>query len=193
MFLTLISFIVVLGVLVLVHELGHFIAAKLSGVKVKEFSIGFPPRIFSFKKKETKYTIGALPLGGYVSMLGEDESSSDPRSYNNQSAIKRFMIGISGVVMNVVLAWLILTIAFSIGMTPIASSSDEIAGEKIKSQIFVAEINTNSAADQAGIKPGDKLIGHENIIFGGISDVTSFTGENLGKDVNIKIERDSQI
>ncbi len=193
MFLTIVAFILVLGILVLVHEFGHYITAKISGVKVLEFSIGFPPRIFSFKKNETQYTIGALPLGGYVKMLGEDEQSSDPRSFNRQSIFKRFVIGVAGVLMNVILAWFILTIAFSIGMSPIASRSDEIPGQKIKSQIFIAEIKSGSPAERAGIQIGDKLIGHGDISFDGISDVTTYTGENLGKEVSIKIQRQNDV
>ena len=126
-------------------------------------------------------------------MLGEDEQSSDPRSFNRQSIFKRFVIGVAGVLMNVILAWFILTIAFSIGMSPIASRSDEIPGQKIKSQIFIAEIKSGSPAEQAGIQVGDKLISHNDVSFSSINDVTAFTGSNLGQEVVIKIQRQNNV
>jgi len=153
--LTIVAFIFAIGILITVHELGHFLAAKASKIKVEEFAIGFPPRIFSFKKKETNYTIGALPLGGYVKMLGEDSTSKDPRAFNNQTPGRRFFVSVAGVFMNFVLAWLLLSIGLSIGMTPMATPSDQVPGKRIKSQIFLAEIQKNSAADIAGLELGD--------------------------------------
>lgn len=191
MLLNIIAFIIVLGVLILVHELGHFITAKLSGVKVEEFSIGFPPRIASIKRGETRYTIGLLPLGGYVKMLGEDESSKDPRAFNNQSPTKRLIIGIAGVVMNFVLAWVILSIGFAIGMTPVATPSDQIGGEKVKPQIYVVEVTKGSPAEAAGLKPGDQLISADNITFKSPSDVSSFTAANLGQEVDFTVKNES--
>jgi len=193
MLLTIIAFIVVLGVLVLVHELGHFIAAKLSGIKVEEFSIGFPPRIFSFKKGETRYTIGALPLGGYVKMLGEDSSSKDPRAFNNQSAIKRLIIGVAGVFMNIILAWFLLTIGFSIGMTPIMSTPEQINGKEVKTEIYVAQVNGGSPAEKAGIEVGDKLVGTSSENFKSLNDVVNLTHNNLGKEIRLKVERNKTI
>ena len=189
MLLTLISFIIVLGVLILVHEFGHFITAKLFGVKVLEFSIGFPPRILSFKKNETKYTIGLLPLGGYVQMLGEDSVSKDPRAYNNATPGKRALIGIAGVMMNLILAWVILSICFIAGTTPIAMPSSQISGGvEVKPQIFVAEVVSGSAADKAGIKIGDQIIGTDTQTFENLQAVTDFTKQNAGNKVTLKIK-----
>jgi regulator of sigma E protease len=197
MIITIIAFIFVIGILITVHEVGHFVAAKLSGIKVEEFSIGFPPRIFSFKKKETKYTIGALPFGGYVKMLGEDTISDDPRAYNRQSPGKRLIVSVAGVLMNFLLAWLLLTIGFSVGMTPIATPSDQINGTKIKSQVFIAEIMKNSPADKAGLAIGDELIkgidGSNNTFdFQDLNNVTDFTQNNLGKEVKIDVKRQNE-
>lgn len=194
MLLTLASFIVVLGILILVHEFGHFITAKLAGVKVLEFSIGFPPRILSFKKKETKYTVGLLPLGGYVQMLGEDSVSKDPRAYNNQTPGKRALIGIAGVVMNLILAWVVLTICFIAGTTPIAMPSSQISGGvEVKPQIFVAEVVSGSAADKAGIKIGDQIIGTDTQTFNNMQAVTDFTKQNAGKAVQLKIKENNNV
>lgn len=193
MFLTFIAFVVVLGVLILVHELGHFVAAKLTGVKVLEFSIGFPPRLFSFTKGETKYTIGLLPFGGYVNMLGENDASKDPRSYNSQTPGKRALIGVAGVTMNVVLAWIILTIGFIAGMTPMATPSSQIPAREVRPQIFVAEVVAGSAAESAGIKLGDQLIGSGEETFGAVSEVSEFTKLNSGRSVSMKLKRNNEV
>lgn len=173
------------------HEFGHFITAKLSGVKVLEFSIGFPPRIFSWKRGETKYTIGALPFGGYVHMLGEDENSKDPRAYNNMSPGKRALIGIAGVIMNVVLAWVLLSIGFMIGMTPIATPSSQIGGTEVKPQIFVVQVEDGSAAENAGIKIGDQIVGTDKVEFTDLNSVSSFTKNNAGQSVELEIKENN--
>lgn len=194
--MTIIAFIIVLGVLVFVHELGHFLAAKWSGVKVLEFSIGFPPRILSFIRGETRYTIGALPFGGYVKMLGEEEVSNDPRSFGKQSAWKRLLISIAGVVMNVLLAWLILSLLFAVGTTPVVTPSNQIAGEKIEPQIFIANIQKDSPAEKAGLKIGDQLVkaksDTEEIVFEESAQVSQFTSRNAEKQVNLEIKREGE-
>ena len=108
MLITIIAFIIILAALVLIHELGHFIAAKKAGVKVEEFAIGFPPKLWSKKIGETEYSINAIPIGGYVRMEGELEEHKSPRAFENQGRFKRFIISIAGVVMNLLLAWVIL-------------------------------------------------------------------------------------
>ncbi len=196
MLLTIIAFIFAIGILITVHELGHFLAAKASGINVKEFSIGFPPRILSFTRGETKYTIGLLPLGGYVSMLGENSESKDPRAFNNQTPGKRFFVSVAGVIMNFALAWLLLAVGLSIGMTPMATPSDQVPGEKIKSQIFIAEIQKDSAADKAGLKAGDELrkgvTATEVVEFKSVGDVSSFTQKNIGSEVKIEVTRQNE-
>lgn len=196
MFLTLLAFVFVFGILVLAHETGHFLVAKLSGVKVEEFSIGFPPRIASFRRGETKYTIGAIPMGGYVAMLGENEKSKDKRAYNNQSVGKRFMIGVAGVAVNFLLAWLILTAGFAYGMTPLATPSSEVGGGTIvKPQIFIAEVRKDSPAQKAGIQAGDLIISgsnNESVVFNSAADLKSFTLGNQGKTVKLSLKRENE-
>ena len=97
----------VFGLLVLVHELGHFITAKWAGIRVEEFGIGFPPRAFGIKRGETIYSLNWLPIGGFVRLEGEDGDSEDPRSFVRQSLRTRLVILMAGVVMNFLLAWLI--------------------------------------------------------------------------------------
>ncbi len=115
--LTAIAAIFVFLMVILFHEFGHFIVAKQVGIKVNEFSIGMGPKIYQREKGETKYTFRLLPIGGYVSMEGEDESSDDPRSFNNVSALSRIAVVAAGAIMNFILAIIILSIvSFNIGM-----------------------------------------------------------------------------
>ena len=99
--------IILLGTLILIHEFGHFIVAKACNIRVLKFSIGFGPKIFNKKGKETEYSLRVLPLGGFVQLEGEDEESDDPRSYNNKPAWQRILVLSAGVVINIVFALLI--------------------------------------------------------------------------------------
>ncbi len=122
-FLTLIIFIVIFSVLILIHELGHFVAAKRANVKVEEFGFGLPPRLWGFKKGETIYSINWIPFGGFVRMLGEDsstkEAQTNKRSFANQSLRTQAWIVVAGVVMNFLLAFVLLTVGFWIGIEPL--------------------------------------------------------------------------
>jgi regulator of sigma E protease len=189
MFLTIVLFVFILGILIYVHELGHFIAAKISNIKVEEFAFGFPPKLWGKKWGETEYRINAIPIGGYVKMLGESESSSSSRSYSHKGPFARAMVSVSGVLMNFALAWLILTIGFSFGMTSLTSSPDSIPGEKIKVSIVAASVLENSPAKSAGIVPGDILIrasyNGQETTFNSTDDLSNFTRSHKGKEVDL--------
>lgn len=161
MFLGIIIFVLILGLLVFVHEFGHFWAARLSGVKVEEFAFGFPPRLFSWKRGETRYAINLFPIGGYVKLLGEEQNIQEKGSFHAKPVWVRLLIVASGVVMNFILAIVILTIGFSIGMTPIASDPATLKG-KHKPQVVVVYVKPGSPAEQAGIKPGTIIKRFEN-------------------------------
>jgi len=194
MILTIIAFIIVLGILVLAHEFGHFIMAKRSNVKVEEFAIGFPPRIFSLKRGETNYTINAIPIGGYVKMLGELEHSKSPRAFENQGPGKRFSIAVAGVVMNIILAWFILTLGFAIGMSPLVSPASDIPGKKLSNEIIIAGIEKGSPAEKADIKPGDTLLSasYNGSVtnFDSAESVIGFTSSHQNEKINVQIKRD---
>lgn len=111
MILTIIVFLIILGLLIFSHELGHFIMAKKMGVRVDEFAIFFPPKIYSFKKGETKYSINLIPLGGYVKIHGEDgEDKKNKRSFSSRTVSQRMQMIFAGVAMNFVLAVFLLTV-----------------------------------------------------------------------------------
>lgn len=197
MILTIITFLIVLGLLVFVHELGHFIAAKKSGVVVEEFSIFIPPRIWSKKIGETKYSINLIPFGGYVKMLGEMEENKNPRAFGNQSKFKRFMISISGVLMNILLAWVILTAGFAFGMPPLVSGADDLPGKKNVDGILVVYVEEGSVADKIGFSKGDIIYSatenNETTIFNSDQELIDYTRSHLNKTVILNAEVDGEI
>jgi regulator of sigma E protease len=123
---TIIVFFFILGLLVFVHELGHFIAAKKSGMKVEEFGFGFPPRLFGMKRGDTTYSLNWIPLGGFVKITGENGDTTDPNAFGNKPAWQRFIVLIAGVVMNVVLAWFLISIALIIGWPSLIQEGEKL-------------------------------------------------------------------
>lgn len=105
--------ILIFGVLIIVHELGHFLTAKAFGVRVEEFSVGMGPAIFQKKKGETEYSLRCIPLGGYCAMSGEDEKSDDPRAFTSQAPWKRAIILAAGAAMNFLLGFIIVALLYS--------------------------------------------------------------------------------
>lgn len=176
--LTAISAIFVFLMVILVHEFGHFAVAKSVGIRVNEFSIGMGPKLLQSKKGETEYTLRILPIGGYVKMEGEDETSNDPRSFSNVSAISRIAVVAAGAIMNFILAILILSIvSFGVGM-PTNTVDRTIA---------------DSPAEKAGIQAGDiiqsingKRINSWNSI------VSSINASNSTKEMEVVVRRDGE-
>lgn len=134
-------------VLVIPHEWGHLIVAKLCGVKVNEFSVGMGPLLFKRQKGETQYSVRLLPLGGYCAMEGEEEAVDDPRSYSSKSPLQKIAILLAGVTMNVLIAILVITISYLIAGIPSAT---------------LGSVTPDSPAALAGIQAGDKIISIDN-------------------------------
>jgi len=145
-FIAIIAFILILGLVILVHELGHFITAKKAGILVEEFGIGFPPRLFAFKRGETTYSLNLIPLGGFTKMLGE-EDPSHPRSLAGKSIRTRLVVLSAGSIMNLLLPILLLSIAFMIPR-PVVAGGD----------LKVVEVNSGSPAAAAGIQVDDIIL-----------------------------------
>lgn len=131
------------GLLIIVHELGHFIMAKVNGIKVEEFAIGMGPKIISTQGKETKYSLGLFPIGGYVKMLGEEDEVKDERSFSSKSPLRRISVIIAGAIMNFLFAILIFT---------------AVLNKFGYSMPVVNELSEGSPAKQVGILKGDKFI-----------------------------------
>jgi regulator of sigma E protease len=179
MILSLITFLLVLGVLVFVHELGHFIVAKWVGMRVDEFAIGFPPRLFKYKRGETTYAINALPLGGYVKIHGENgqldegEDKMEDRSFNAKPVWARSAVLVAGVTMNLIFAFLILCVVYTVGFPAISSKLESIPGAVVSDGfVQVAAVRSDTPADKAGIEPGDRLVSLRDAQDGSVSSIS---------------------
>lgn len=156
--ITTILFLLVLSILVFVHELGHFLVAKLFNIRVDEFAIGFPPKIYSKTYGETTYAINALPLGGYVKIHGEnpeDElNSDDTRSFQNVSWWKQVLVLVAGVTFNIIFAWLLLSLSLMIGTSK--ASTEGVPQEYIygTQSVVIQSVIPKSPAEIAGLKAG---------------------------------------
>jgi regulator of sigma E protease len=159
--MSIIIFIIILAVLVFVHELGHFVAAKLSGMRVDEFGFGFPPRLYGVKRGETIYSINAIPFGGFVKIYGEDPNQEtmtgddSHRSFTSKSKLKQIFVLVAGVTCNIIFAWLLISFGFMAGLPASVSSypSSIVSNPKVT----ITLVQPDSPALSAGIKVGDTV------------------------------------
>lgn len=163
--MTIILFLVVLAVLIFVHELGHFLVAKKSGIRVDEFAIGFPPKIFSWVKGETKYVLNLIPFGGYVKIFGEnpDEESmtgtDSKRSFVNAKKWKQVCVLVAGISFNIIFAWLLISISFMFGsLVPVGEGASAYSKYITDSQVIITQIMSGSPAEKIGLLAGDNII-----------------------------------
>lgn len=170
-----IKIIILLGFLIFIHELGHFTVAKLCKIKVNEFSIGFGPTIWKKQGKETKYAIRLIPLGGFVSMEGEEEQSENEGSFSKASIPKRIAIVVAGATVNIIFG---VCIYFILAVTSGPYLSNEID----------ATID-NYAAKEAGLQSGDKIIEVNGKEINSKYDLDKAMKNNSGENVEIKIQR----
>lgn len=155
--MSILIFIAVIVALIVVHEFGHFIAAKLAGMRVDEFGLGYPPRALTIAKKgETEYTLNWLPFGGFVKIFGEDGGEHNPRAFSSRPRILQAIVLVAGVAMNIFLAYALITGALITG-TPRALTDAEIAGAK-NVELAVADVLPGSPAARVGILPGDSIL-----------------------------------
>ncbi|MFH1186922.1 MAG: RIP metalloprotease RseP [Candidatus Levyibacteriota bacterium] len=189
MLVTIVAIVAVLSILVLVHELGHFIVAKILKIKVEEFGFGLPPRAFGIKKGETVYSVNYLPIGGFVKLYGEDEAGSgqlkvkgqkekikdENRAFFARPAWQRLLVVIAGVVMNFLLAVLIISYLFSVvGVS--------IPGEKV----IITSLVENAPAVKAGLKIGDIIEEVNGVKITSAKQILDVTKKHLGEEIKIK-------
>ena len=174
-----IKIIILLGFLILIHEAGHFTVAKLCKVKVNEFAIGFGPAIWKKQGKETKYALRLIPLGGFVSMEGEDERSEDDRSFSKASIPKRMLIVVAGATVNIFFA---VIVYFAL----ISSSGIYVSN-------VVDETINGYAAQQIGLQNGDEIIEIDGEKVRSQKDINEVISNSNGEEVNIKIDRNGEI
>ena len=142
--LTIIIALLLFSLIIFLHEFGHFITAKLFKIKVNEFAIGMGPKLIAFGKGETRYSLRLLPIGGYVSMEGEDEMSEDPRSFSKAAVWKRILIVVAGAVMNLILGFLVLCLAVG---------CDEVITSRTVSSFY-----ENASTKATGLEVGDTIL-----------------------------------
>ena len=176
MLLTIVIFIAILVLLILAHELGHFMTAKLSGVKVEEFGIGFPPRLLSFKRGETVYSLNAVPLGGFTKLLGEEDPTLTG-SLASKSIATRVLVLSAGSLMNILLPILLFSISFM------------IPHDMLLEKVQIEEVAPGSPAQSAGIEPGDTILEINGHPIKNRGDIGYLIHLNLGSEVNILLEK----
>lgn len=174
-FIGIVTFFVILAVLILVHEFGHFALAKLMGVRVEEFGLGFPPRLRSWSRGGTIYSLNALPLGGFVKMTGENGEDRDPASFGAKPPWQRLLILLFGPIMNLTLAIGIFFFSF-MGGSP-------------RGLTVVTAVSAGSPAASAHIRAGDKIVDFAGVHVSYLSDLQQVTSTHLGKPVNIVLMR----
>ncbi len=174
-----IKIIILLGVLITIHELGHFIVAKLCKVKVNEFAIGFGPAIWQKQGKETKYTLRLIPLGGYNSMEGEEGGSDDARAFSKASIPKRMAIVVAGATVNIIFAIIVYFILIS-------SSGTYVSNE-------VGEVLDGYVAKEIGLQAGDKIIEVQTQKINSKKDLDEALKQSEGNEIPLKVDRNGEI
>lgn len=176
--LTIVYAVIIFCLLILVHEAGHFVVAKAVGVRVNEFALGMGPTLIKHQGKETKYSVRAFPIGGFVSMEGEDEDSEDPRAFNNKTSWQKALVIVAGSFMNFVTAVVLISIiAFSIGMT----------------SNIIAEVSDGYPAQAAGVLPGDKIVEIEGQEVSTWNQVTDFINQSDKAEIKLVVNRGGEL
>lgn len=183
MVITIIIFILTLLILVVIHEFGHFLMAKKFGIKVKEFGFGIPPRIWGKKIGETLYSINWLPLGGFVKLLGEEDQSegSPSRNFARKPVFQRIVVVIAGVTMNLILAWILFYVVITVQDFRVISPS-------IEPGVYIAKVEENFPAKEAGIKPGDRLLSVDNKAVSDFDEARKFIKEKGASAILLKLK-----
>jgi regulator of sigma E protease len=180
------AFIFVLGVLVFIHELGHFLAARRIGVRVLTFSLGFGPKLLTVKRGDTEYCISAIPLGGYVKMAGEnpdDARTGAPDEFLSKSKWERFQVLIMGPIMNLLLAVVVMALVLYQG-AELPAFTEQPA--------VVGSVETGSPAEAAGIRPGDRIISVQGREIADWDKLTMAIGTRANRELDIVFERDGK-
>jgi len=189
--MTALIFLIVLAILIFVHELGHFLAARACGIRVDVFALGFGPRLISWKRKETEYALNAIPFGGYVKIFGEnpdEESLNGPhshRSFVNKPRWQQAIVLVAGVFFNFIFAAILYIIVFSFGVTATTSGFEKYADQFDNPRVMVTYVSPGSPAETAGLKTGDVLTMSESI-----ESIQTTINESKGKPISIAYIRD---
>lgn len=207
--LTILIFIIILGLLVFVHELGHFLVAKWNGIRSHEFGFGFPPRLCGFVKDDktgryrivwgsedvqsenTVYSLNWIPLGGFVRIKGEDGHSYEPDSFAGKPAWTRIKVLGAGVFMNFVFAWLLFSLVFSLGLPQPIDPAERAMYPDAKVQIV--EVKKGTPAEAMGLQLGDEVVAINGREIGSLGDVSDIIAANKGKEITVDIDRFGEV
>jgi regulator of sigma E protease len=185
--MTILYFVVALGVLVFIHEFGHFIVAKKIGIGVEKFSLGFGPKLFSFTRGETTYMVSALPLGGYVKLTGEDPDAEDAKgkkSFSARSIPQRALVVFAGPFMNLLLALLIMPVVLMIGRwEPVF----------LQQKPIVVGVRKDSPAEKAGLRKGDEILAIDGKSYSNWKEVLDFTLIRAKQPVEVQVKRGDRV
>jgi regulator of sigma E protease len=208
--ITAIIFILILGVLIFVHELGHFLTARRNGIKADEFGFGFPPRLGGFFKdektdkwkfilgnkdiqsKNTIYSLNWIPLGGFVKIKGENgDGKNELDSFASKSAWKRIKVLAAGVMMNFLLAWVLLSLVLWIGAP---ESIDTNGQAPANAKIQISEVLPDSPASSMGLKVGDEILRNQkfdsgSVAFNSVADVQDYINSKKGQTIKLQVKR----
>lgn len=191
--MSIITFLIIIAVLIFVHELGHFSFAKKFGIRVDEFAIGFPPKIFSWIRGETKYSLNLIPFGGYVKIFGEnpdEESMEGPdkaRSFVNKPKYVQAMVLVAGILFNIIFAWILFSASFAFGIISISDNPN--------APLVITDVVKDSPAEVAGLKSGDTILSLSSSFAEQVAPITpekvkEFVSGSDGKEIMVNIKRD---
>jgi regulator of sigma E protease len=170
----------ILAVLILVHEIGHFVAARLIGVKVEEFGIGIPPRIKGWRRNGVLWSLNWIPFGGFVKVLGEDGKTTDPQSINAKSPAKRAFFLVAGSAMNFLLAFFLMILV--VGFQGVS-----------RSNVYMASVVPGSPAEAAGWETGDRIVEVAGVPVESSTDVGQRAREFSGNPMSVVVERNGEL
>lgn len=178
--------ILVFGVLIAIHEAGHFLAARWAGMRVDSFSIGFGPPIAAFTRGETQYRIGLLPLGGFVRIAGmnpaDDVPPDDPRSFAGKPAWKRLLVIVAGAFTNYALAWVLLVALLIAGV-----SMQDVSAAR------VGTVAPGSPAEMAGLRPGDRILAVHGRAVQTFTDLAEAVHARPGRSTDLRVDRGGEV
>lgn len=191
---TFIVFLIVLSVLVLVHEAGHFFAAKRAGMKVEEFGFGFPPRLWSFRRGGTLFSLNLIPFGGFVRIYGEEgEHRTAPGSFSHAPFRWQFAVIVAGVLMNFLLAVVLLMVS-NFGGLRVGLFDDDMRARATSQKVQILQVASDSPAQRGGVRPLDEIIGFREgagdyVLTFTAEDVQTYAYAHAGEDVVMVLQR----
>ena len=170
--------VLLFGLIIFLHELGHFVTAKLSGIRVNEFALGMGPTIFHFERGETKYALRLFPIGGFCAMEGEDEESDDERAFGNKPVWKRILVVAAGAIMNLVLGLLLMAVI--------------VVQEPTYASTTISQFTENSALEAAGLETGDRFVSIDGYSINGDRDLSFALALANPESVDIVVDRNGE-